>query len=242
MHMNMKVMKFGGTSLRSEATRKYVYRHVLESSKTNKVIVVVSAMGRYPDAYATDTLLSMGSEFLTRQEKARLVSMGEQLSALKICSELLDMGIRSYALPFFDCGILTDENYDYAKVLKLDHTGIRKKLNSYDVLVVGGFIGISPSGHVTTLGRGGSDYSAVLFADMLDLKEVDIYTDVDGVYDKDPKLNEYAIKYDKLTYDEMLNMKSRVLHDRCVNYAKDHHIRIYLKGTFSTSLGTIVED
>ena len=89
MHMNMKVMKFGGTSLRSEATRKYVYRHVLESSKTNKVIVVVSAMGRYPDAYATDTLLSMGSEFLTRQEKARLVSMGEQLSALKICSELL---------------------------------------------------------------------------------------------------------------------------------------------------------
>ena len=112
MHMNMKVMKFGGTSLRSEATRKYVYRHVLESSKTNKVIVVVSAMGRYPDAYATDTLLSMGSEFLTRQEKARLVSMGEQLSALKICSELLDMGIRAYALPFFDCGILTDENYD----------------------------------------------------------------------------------------------------------------------------------
>ena len=100
MHMNMKVMKFGGTSLRSEATRKYVYRHVLESSKTNKVIVVVSAMGRYPDAYATDTLLSMGSEFLTRQEKARLVSMGEQLSALKICSELLDMGIRAYALPF----------------------------------------------------------------------------------------------------------------------------------------------
>lgn len=83
---------------------------------------------------------------------------------------------------------------------------------------------------------------AVLFADMLDLKEVDIYTDVDGVYDKDPKLNEYAIKYDKLTYDEMLNMKSRVLHDRCVNYAKDHHIRIYLKGTFSTSQGTIVED
>lgn len=83
MHMNMKVMKFGGTSLRSEATRKYVYRHVLECSKTNKVIVVVSAMGRYPDAYATDTLLSMGSEFLTRQEKARLVSMGEQLSARK---------------------------------------------------------------------------------------------------------------------------------------------------------------
>lgn len=237
----MRVMKFGGTSLRSEATRKYVYRHVLEYVRTNKVVLVVSAMGRYPDAYATDTLLSLGSEQLSREEKARLVSMGEQLSALKVCSELLDMGIQAFALPFFDCGILTDENYDYARVLKLDNTRIRRKLNSCDVIVVGGFIGIAPNGNVTTLGRGGSDYSAVLFADMLDLREVDIYTDVDGVYDKDPKLNEFAIKYDKLTYDEMLNMKSRVLHDRCVSYAKERKIRINLKGTFSTSQGTIIE-
>lgn len=240
--MNIKVMKFGGTSLRSEATRKYVYRHVLEYSKTNKIVIVVSAMGRYPDAYATDTLLSIGSEYLSKEEKARLVSMGEQISTLKICSELLEMGIKAYALPFLNCGILTDENYDYAKVLKLDNKEIRTRLQHYDVIIVGGFIGIAPNGKVTTLGRGGSDYSAVLFADMLDLKEVEIYTDVDGVYDKDPKLNEYAIKYDKLTYDEMLNMKSRVLHDRCVNYAKEHTIRIYLKGTFSSSRGTIIEE
>ncbi|MEJ8736745.1 aspartate kinase [Erysipelotrichaceae bacterium HCN-30851] len=242
MHMNMKVMKFGGTSLRNETTRKYVYRHILEYSKTHKVIVVVSAMGRYPDKYATDTLLSMGNEALTREEKARLVSLGEQLSAIQVCSELLEMGLRTYAPSFFDCGILSDENYEYANVLKLDHTILKKKLNDYDILVVTGFIGVSPKGYVTTLGRGGSDYSAVLFADMMDLKEVDIYTDVDGVYDNDPKLNSYAIKYDKLTYDEMLNMKSRVLHDRCINYAKKHHIRINLKGTFSTSLGTVIED
>lgn len=240
--MNMKVMKFGGTSLRSETTRKYVYRHVLEYSKTNKIVIVVSAMGRYPDAYATDTLLSLGSEYLSKEEKARLVSMGEQISTLKVCSELVEMGISAYALPFLDCGILTDENYDYARVLKLDNKEIKKKLHQYDVIVVGGFIGIAPNGKITTLGRGGSDYSAVLFADMLDLREVDIFTDVDGVYDKDPKMNEYAIRYDKLTYDEMLNMKSRVLHDRCVSYAKDHNIRIYLKGTFSTSKGTIIED
>lgn len=242
MHMNIKVMKFGGTSLRNEETRKYVYRHILEYKNTSKIVVVVSAMGRYPDAYATDTLLSMGSNSLTREEKARLVSMGEQLSALKVCSELLDMGLRANALSFFDCGILTDDNYEYANVLKLDSVTLRKKLQQYDILVVTGFVGVSPLGHVTTLGRGGSDYSAVLFAHMLDLKEVDIYTDVDGVYDIDPKLSEYARKYDKLTYDEMLNMKSRVLHDRCINYAKEYHIKIYLKGTFSMSKGTIIED
>lgn len=240
--MDMKVMKFGGTSLKSEKTRKHVYRHILENLKSHKIILVASAMGRYPDMYATDTLLAMGSDNLSKEEKARLVSMGEQISALKICSELLDMGIRAYALPFFNCGILTDENYDYAKVLKLDNKELKQKLQTYDVLVVGGFIGISFHGNVTTLGRGGSDYSATLFADMMGLKEVEIYTDVDGVYDIDPKVEDCAIKYDTLTYDEMLNMKSRVLHDRCVSYAKDHHIAIYLKGTFSSGEGTLIKD
>lgn len=239
--MNLKVMKFGGTSLRSEATRKYVYRHILEYQKTHKIVLVVSAMGRYPDAYATDTLLSLGSEYLSKEEKARLVSMGEQLSTLKVCSKLLDMGIHAHALSFFEAGIFSDDHYDYAKVLRLDGTKVKQALANYDVVVVGGFISMTPQGHITTLGRGGSDYSAVLFADMLDLKEVDIYTDVDGVYDNDPKLNSYAIKYDKLTYDEMLNMKSRVLHDRSVEYAKEHGIRIYLKGTFSGSQGTVID-
>ena len=239
--MNTKILKFGGTSLRSESTRKYAYRHILETLKTHKVVVIVSAMGRYPDSYATDTLLSLGSEKLSKEEKAKLVSVGEQLSSLKVCSELLEMGIKAYSLSFQGSGIITDNNYEYAKVIKLDNKEIKSKLNEYDVIVVGGFIGISYDIKVTTLGRGGSDYSAVLFAKMLDLKEVDIYTDVDGVYDCDPKLSEFAIKYDKLTYDEMLNMKARVLHDRCVNFAREHQIRIYLKGTFSNSSGTIIE-
>lgn len=239
--MNIKVMKFGGTSLRSEATRKYAYRHILDATATNKVVVVVSAMGRYPDAYATDTLLSLGSDQLSKEERAKLVSIGEQLSAIKVCSELLELGVRAFSLNFIDSGIRTDNNYEYAKVIKLDNKEIKMKLHEYDVIVVGGFIGTSYSNKVTTLGRGGSDYSAVIFAHMLDLKEVDIYTDVDGVYDHDPKLNEYALRYDKLTYDEMLNMKSRVLHERCVAFAKEHSIRIYLKGTFSSGSGTIIE-
>lgn len=238
--MNIKVMKFGGTSLRSEVTRKYAYRHILEASKLNKVIVVVSAMGRYPDAYATDTLLTMGSEYLTKEERARLVSMGEQLSSIKVCSELLEMGQKAYAMSFHDSGILTDDHYEYASVVGLNDYMIKDRLRQYDIIVVGGFIGMSPQRKVTTLGRGGSDYSAVLFADMMHLKEVEIFTDVDGVYDKDPKLHEYAVRYEHLSYDEMLNMKSRVLHDRCVEYAKEHGIRIYLKGTFSRGRGTLI--
>lgn len=239
--MDIKVLKFGGTSLRSETTRKYVYKHIMQGIKTNKLVVVVSAMGRFPDSYATDTLLSLGNDQLSKEERARLVSVGEQLSCLKVCSELLEMGVNAYSLSFQDSGIITDNTYDYAKVIRLENKEIKSKLQEYDVVVVGGFIGIGYDKKVTTLGRGGSDYSAVLFAKMLDLDEVDIYTDVDGVYDHDPKLDEYAIKYETISYDELLNMKSRVLHDRCVNFAKEHQIKIHLKGTFSQAQGTIVE-
>ena len=238
--MKIRVMKFGGTSLRNRKTRTYVYRHVIEASKTSKVLMVVSAMGRYPDAYATDTLLSLGNDHISKEESARLVSIGEQLSALTISSELQEMGIDSYSIPFCDAGIITDDTYDYARVLDLDDHMVKRSLRDYDVVVSGGFIGINDEGKVTTLGRGGSDYSAVLFADMLGLNEVEIYTDVDGVYTMDPKMHTYAMKYDQLSYDEMLNMKSRVLHDRCVTYAKEHQITIHLKGTFSCSAGTII--
>ena len=238
--MKIRVMKFGGTSLRNRKTRTYVYRHVIEASKTSKVLMVVSAMGRYPDAYATDTLLSLGNDHISKEESARLVSIEEQLSALTISSELQEMGIDSYSIPFCDAGIITDDTYDYARVLDLDDHMVKRRLRDYDVVVSGGFIGINDEGKVTTLGRGGSDYSAVLFADMLGLNEVEIYTDVDGVYTMDPKMHTYAMKYDQLSYDEMLNMKSRVLHDRCVTYAKEHQITIHLKGTFSCSAGTII--
>ncbi|WP_075876956.1 aspartate kinase [Merdibacter massiliensis] len=238
--MNIKIMKFGGTSLSDEKARKQAYSHIIEELKQAKVLVVVSAMGRYPSPYATDTLLSMGSSRLTKEEKARLVSMGEQLSALIVCSELLNMGIAAYALPFHKNGILTDYHYEYANVLSLSPRCIKQTLAHHDVAVASGFIAQAPCGDVTTLGRGGSDFSAVLFADMLGTKQVDIYTDVDGVYDIDPKLSPLAKRYDHLTYDEMLNMKVRVLHDRCVQYAKEKNIQIHLRGTFTKETGTII--
>ncbi|MEG2799874.1 MAG: aspartate kinase [Erysipelotrichaceae bacterium] len=239
--MKLKVLKFGGTSLRSAATRKYVYQHIMSFAKDYKLIIVVSAMGSYGDPYATDTLISLGSDALASEEKASLVSLGEQLSSLVVCSELLGLGLSSYALPFQYAGIITDHNYDYAKVVKLDNTRIKNKLNDVDIIVVGGFIAMNALKEVTTLGRGGSDYSAVLFAKMLGLDEVSIFTDVDGVYDVDPKISNIALKYEHLSYDEMLNINSRVLHDRCVSFAKEEHIKIYLRGTFSKNMGTLVE-
>ena len=233
-------MKFGGTSLSDEKVRRSAYRHILEEVKHAKVLVVVSAMGRYPDPYATDTLLSMGSPLLTKEEKARLVSMGEQLSALIVASELLDIGISAYALPFHKNGILSDHQYEYANVLALSARCVQQALSQHQVVVARGFIAQAPCGDVTTLGRGGSDFSAVLFAHMLGLDEVDIYTDVDGVYDIDPKVSSFAIRYERLSYDEMLNMKVRVLHERCVQYAKEKKIRIRLRGTFSQGEGTLI--
>ena len=238
--MDVKVLKFGGTSLSDEKARRSAYRHILEEAKQAKVLAVVSAMGRYPDPYATDTLLGMGSMLLSKEEKARLVSMGEQLSALIVASELLDIGVSAYALPFHKNGILTDYNYEDANVLSLSARCVKQALAQHQVVVAGGFIAQAPCGDVTTLGRGGSDFSAVLFADMLELPQVDIYTDVDGVYNIDPKRSAYAVRYERLSFDEMLNMKVRVLHERCVQYAKEKHIRIHLRGTFSLGTGTII--
>ncbi len=239
--MKLKVMKFGGTSLKSVVTREYVYAHIQKYKNDYKIILIVSAMGRYPDAFATDTLLSYAHPQMNKEEKAWLASIGEQYSVLRISSELLQRGYRVKAIHYIEAGIVSDFQYEYANVLHFDDTYIKNYLESYDILVIGGFLGVNMAKKVTTLGRGGSDYSAVLYAHMLGLSEVEIYTDVDGVYDKDPNISTNAKKYHRLSYDEMLNLKSRVLEDRCVEYAKVNHIKIHLLGTFSENEGTFVE-
>lgn len=237
----VKVMKFGGTSLKSMITRDYVYNHIKRNAYEYKIVLVVSAMGRYPDGYATDTLLSNASELMSKEEKAWLASIGEQYSTLKICAELLEKGYKVRAIPYQEAGIISDHKYEYANVLSLDNSKIMNALNQVDIVVVSGFIACNKSYKVTTLGRGGSDFSAVLFANMLQLDQVEIYSDVDGVYEEDPNINNNAKKFTCLSYDEMLNLNSKVLHDRCVSYAKQHKIRIHLLGTFSENEGTYIE-
>ncbi len=234
-------MKFGGTSLKSVTTREYAYHHIEKNVKNYKIVLVVSAMGRYPDGYATDTLLSHGSEQMNKEEKAWLASIGEQYSALKICAELLEKGYKARAIPYQEAGIISDHKYNYANVVSLENQTILDAFNQVDIIVVSGFIARNSSYKVTTLGRGGSDFSAVLFANMLNLKHVEIFSDVDGVYEEDPNINTHAKKFSCLSYDEMLNLNSKVLHDRCVSYAKQHQIKIHLLGTFSDNEGTYIE-
>lgn len=238
--MNVKVMKFGGTSLSDRQARQAAYRHVRRELETGRVLVVVSAMGRSPDPYATDTLLQIGSPLLSAQERARLLSIGEQLSSLRVSGEMREAGIDAYALPLHQSGIVTDDDYDYAHVRALRAQGVRAALDEHAVVVACGFIAASVRGEVTTLGRGGSDFSAVLFAHMLGLEEADIYTDVDAVYSMDPRVDPSACRHERLSYEEMLKLHSRVLHARCVRYAQAHHIRIHLRGTFSDTAGTLI--
>lgn len=240
--MTIQCMKFGGTSVSDETRVGYALNIVKDKANTNKVVVVISAMGRMGDPYATDTLASLGNDYLSEQEKARLLSMGELVSAVRFSSKLRAMGINAYALSFREAGILTDDNYANASIVSLDNTELVKLLEAYDVLIVCGFVAMNAIGEITTLGRGGSDFTAVLVADMLQLKEVEIYTDVDGIYDSDPRLNKAAKKYREITYHQMLAMHSKVLHDRCVDYAAKKEIRIILKSTFSKEYGTLVSN
>lgn len=238
--MGIRIVKFGGTSISDDERCQYALDIVKEKSLKDKIVVVISAMGRMGDPYATDTLASLGNEYLSEQEKARLLSTGEIVSSIRFSSKLRAMGINAYALSFKEGGIITDDNYNCAEILECDATEIKREIEEYDVLVVCGFIGMNHAGEITTLGRGGSDYTAVLVAKMLKVDEVEIYTDVDGIYDSDPKLNKKAKRYKEITYHNMLSLHCRVLHDRSVDFAARNNIRILLKGTFSKGDGTIV--
>lgn len=238
--MTYKICKFGGTSISNDERCQLALNIVKKMSQNDKVIVVISAMGRSGDPYATDTLSSLGNAYLSEQEKARLLSMGELVSSISFCAKLRAMGLNAYALSFRESGITTDDNYECARVIKMDNSEILKLLEGYDVLIICGFVAMNALGEITTLGRGGSDYTTVLVAKMLNLHEVEIYTDVDGVYDSDPKLNKHAKRYHEITYHHMLALHCRVLHDQCVEFARLNQIRIHLKGTFSSEDGTIV--
>lgn len=240
--MKLEICKFGGTSVSNDMRSQYACDIVKEKAKRNKVLVVISAMGRLGDPYATDTLAALGNQYLSEQEMARLLSMGELVSSIRFCGQLRAMGLNAYALSFRENGICTDDNYSCANVVTLDNTEIIKLFESYDVLVCCGFVAMNALGEITTLGRGGSDFTAVLMAKMLGVSEVEIYTDVDGIYDSDPKVNLHAKRYKEITYHQMLALHSKVLHDRCVDFAAKNHIQIHLKSTFNKDSGTLVRE
>lgn len=237
------VQKFGGSSL-ADAKRihRAAQRAIHAAKEGNQVVVVVSAQGD-----TTDHLVSAAaavSPAPSQREMDAYLASGEQMSACLMAMAIQNQNQDAISLTGWQAGILTEDVHGDAHVLKLTNDRIRQELEKGKIVVVTGFQGIDSQGNVTTLGRGGSDTTAVALAAFLHADVCRIYTDVDGVYDRDPRIFPDAVRYDEIDYDAMLTLAkqgAQVLHDRCVELAKLHHVQIQVLSSFRPGKGTMVK-
>lgn len=242
MKKNIVVQKFGGTSVRNLECMKQVLEKVRKPlAEGNKVLVVLSAM-----AGETNRLLALAKEWSPTPHLAELdslVSTGEQISVALFAMMANDQGVRARSLLGFQVPIVCDDCHGNARIKSIDSEKIMAMLDDHDVLVVAGFQGIGCDDRITTLGRGGSDTSAVALAAALKAHVCEIYTDVPGVFTTDPNICAEAKKIDRISYDEMLEMASmgaKVLQIRSVEFAKKYNVAVHVRSTFSDEPGTIV--
>ena len=242
--MSLVVQKYGGTSVGSLDRIRMVAERVAETYREgHQVIVVVSAM-----AGETDRLLSMGWELSDRpadREMDVLVASGEQVSAALLAIQLNELGVSTRSMLGHQARIVTDSVHTKARIRSIDGTGLRSTLEMGNVLVVAGFQGIDAYGNITTLGRGGTDTSAVAVAAAVKADVCEICTDVDGVYTADPGVCSNARKIDRISYEEMLELSSlgaKVLQIRSVELAMKHGMPLHVRSSFSNAEGTIVTD
>lgn len=245
--MKLIVQKFGGTSVRNQESRKQAIVHVRrELEQGYKLVIVVSAMGRKGDPYATDTLLSLiGGNYtgLSKREQDLLLSCGETISCVVFTQELIDQGVKATALNGAQAGFLTNDDFMNAKIIEMKCDRITNELKSHDVVVVAGFQGATANGDITTIGRGGSDTSAAALGSALQAEYIDIFTDVDGMMTADPRIVENARQLPVVTYNEVCNMAyqgAKVIHPRAVEIAMQAKIPMRIRSTYSDSLGTLV--
>ncbi|MGD8984679.1 MAG: aspartate kinase [Desulfobacteraceae bacterium] len=240
--MSLIVQKYGGTSVGSIEKIRDVAERVLEYHKEgNKMVVVLSAM-----AGQTDGLIQLANE-VTNDPDTReldvLMSTGEQVSVALFAIALKSMGFDARSLLGFQVGIHTDQLYGKAKIHDIDTGRIMNELDQNRILAVAGFQGLDDEGNITTLGRGGSDTTAVALAAALKADLCEIFTDVDGVYTTDPNICPKAKKMDFISYEEMLEMASmgaKVLEIRSVEFAKKFNVPIHVRSTFTKEKGTMV--
>ena len=243
--MNIIVQKFGGTSVRDADSRYRALRHVKKAvDDNNKVVVVVSAMGRKGEPYATDSLLNLADvSFMSKREQDILLSCGEKISSVVFSNLLNSKGIKSCALTGAEAGFYTNNEHTNAKIIEMKCERLLNELENHDVVVVAGFQGISEKGEITTLGRGGSDTSAAALGAALNAESIQIFTDVEGVMTADPRIVEDAQPLAVVTYDEICNLAhegAKVIHPRAVEIAKQAKVPIHVRSTYSDSPGTIV--
>src|SRR4030066_189102 len=238
------VLKFGGTSVGDIDKIKKVAGIVISARNEGKsVVAVLSAMGN-----TTDRLIDLAGEITSnpsRREMDMLMSTGEQVSSALLAMAIQEKGYKCSSLTGGQAGILTDEFYSNAKILNIKTERILKELKRDRIVVVAGFQGVNINDDITTLGRGGSDTTAVALASALKAKYCEIYTDVEGVYSTDPNVVGEAAKLEALSYDEMLELASsgaKVIHLRAVEFAKKHGVILHIRSSFNNIEGTWVMD
>jgi len=233
--MGIIVQKFGGSLVENTEKLFYVCKHITkEYDKNNKVIVVVSAQGKMTDNFIKEA--KEIDEKIDKRELDVLLSVGEQITIAKLAICLRKIGYKAVSLTGWQIPIKTDNIYGDANILKINLNRIEEELNKNKIVIIAGFQGINEeSNDITTLGRGGSDTTAVAIAAAIKADKCDIYKDVDGVYNIDPKTNKKAFKYDYISYEEMLNLSNngaKVLHNKSVELAKEFNMPLHIKSVY----------
>ncbi|ABZ84497.1 aspartate kinase, monofunctional class [Heliomicrobium modesticaldum Ice1] len=242
--MAIVVQKFGGSSVANPERIQRVARRVVETKAAgNQVVVIVSAMGD-----STDDLIDLARQ-ITDKPKARemdmLLATGEQVSIALLAMAIDKLGHSVLSLTGPQVGILTEHVHGKAKILDVNPERLRLELDAGNIVIVAGFQGATETGEITTLGRGGSDTTAVAVAAALKADVCEIFTDVDGVYTTDPRVVSNARKLNRITYDEMLELASlgaQVLHPRSVEVGKEYNVPIHVRSSFNYNPGTIVQE
>ncbi len=243
--MNIIVQKFGGTSVANEEKRKEVVDRIIEKVKAGyKVIAVVSAMGRKGDPYSTDSLINLIDErYMQKRELDLLMSCGEIISAAILSNLLRIEGHNNKALTGYQAGIITDDNFGDANVIEVAPHKILNILEKEDIVIVSGFQGATKGGEITTLGRGGSDTSALILGEAVKSECVEIYTDVEGIMTADPKMVPSAQLINEICYSEVYQLVEEgagIIHTKAVEVAKRCNIKVIVKNVDNKGTGTII--
>ena len=242
MKKKLIVQKFGGSSVANVERIQNVARRVVSyRKKGHNLVVVVSALGD-----TTDELIDLANKINTdasEREMDMLLSTGEQISVALLAMAIHKLGYEAISFTGAQVGIITDKSHTRARIIKINADRIKEAINKGNIVIVAGFQGVTLEQDITTLGRGGSDLTAVALAKELKADECEIYTDVEGIYTTDPRIEPKARKIDAITYDEMLEMASlgaQVMQARSIEVAKKFDVMIHVRSSFSDKPGTLI--
>ena len=241
--MGIIIQKFGGSSVANTEKLFNVCKHIIkEKNKGKSIVVVVSAQGN-----TTDELIQEEKEITQKPNKREhdmLVSVGEQITIAKLAMCLKSLGYQAISYLGWQIPIITDSNFGDANITEIEISKINKDLKENKIVIVAGFQGVDKNKNITTLGRGGSDTTAIALAAALQAERCEIFKDVDGIYSEDPNKTQNAKRYETISYDKMLELSNNgaeVLHNKCIEIAQENLVKIFVKSVFKEeSIGTIV--